>query len=698
MHSWMPGSSRYEINFVDADSTHGNTPNAPSPLPVGQSLATSAVVNGMIYVIGGFIYSDTSLIYDPATNSWSTGASLPIGKSGAVSAVVNGKIYVMGGQGGNENENQIYDPVTNTWSTGAPLPIATYNGSGAVVNGKIYVIGGLHEHIDTVVKNNNIQTNTVASTQNTTQIYDPVANTWSIAAPLPQAVEQMTSAAVNGKIYVLGGDGGVDYNQIYDPVKNRWSRGALMPVGRGGTGSAVVKGKIYVFGGFGDSENYNQIYDPAKNSWSTGAVLPIGVNNMTGAVVNGKIYVMGGANSTSMEGSDANQVYDPATNTWVVSAQPPPTPTTVEPNAKYPEWKTGAWKQATGFNYVICCGQVNGFYSFGKLLLADASCPSEQPGATGDSLFVSKDDGQTWTDFAPNGGVPLLAVGNPSTPTLLGMGDTMPGTHGEIKMLEYSTNLGQTWIPDTLGWPVPDGMPMTMISVGNTILIGSAYGVSQQSSPGARWMPTGLGGGFLPVTALVESGNLIFAALGMMGGISVSSDNGASWFRADSGLPMVSYEGWGRGYSLASGFAQSGNSLFVMITHDSTNTSYDFYCTTNKGQYWSRMDSTPLKLSAFVPKLVVSGKNLFVESYDRGIFVSPDSGKTWYDANQGFPGLQPDQSTKTSVHGDTTSVQMSFSSSDNTPRFMGIHAFGRNLMVGCGDAVWFRNLSDFDTH
>jgi hypothetical protein len=311
---------------------------------------------------------------------------------------------------------------------------------------------------------------------------------------------------------------------------------------------------------------------------------------------------------------------------------------------------------------------------------------------------VSKDEGLTWADFAPNGGLPLLAVGNPSAPVLLGMADTMPGTFGEIKLVEYSTNLGQSWTPDTLGWPVPNGMPMTMISAGGTIFIGSAYGIAQQSAPGARWMPAGLGGGFLPVTSLLASGDRIFAAMGMMGGISVSTDKGTTWSQANNGLPSISYEGWGKGWSPASGLALSGSSLFAMIAHDSTNTSYDFYRTTNSGQNWTQMDSMPLRLSAFRPTMVASGKNLFVESYDRGIFVSPDSGKTWFEANQGLPGIEPDTTTKTSVHGNTASVQMSFSTSGNGPTFSGIYVFGQNLLIGCGNGVWVRKLSDFGIH
>jgi N-acetylneuraminic acid mutarotase len=67
-------------------------------------------------VIGGFNGShNNNQIYDPAGNSWSTGAVLPVGQYFMTSAVVNGKIYVIGGFNGSQNENQIYLPTLNLY-------------------------------------------------------------------------------------------------------------------------------------------------------------------------------------------------------------------------------------------------------------------------------------------------------------------------------------------------------------------------------------------------------------------------------------------------------------------------------------------------------------------------------------------------------------------------------------------------------
>ncbi len=92
--------------------------------------------------------------------------------------------------------------------------------------------------------------------------------TWSTGAVLPDGQEGMTSAVVNGKIYVMGGDAGnPSDNQIYDPGTNNWSKGASLPFEEDDMTSAVFEGKIYVFGGnFGGNYQKNQIYDPATDT------------------------------------------------------------------------------------------------------------------------------------------------------------------------------------------------------------------------------------------------------------------------------------------------------------------------------------------------------------------------------------------------------------------------------------------------
>jgi N-acetylneuraminic acid mutarotase len=67
---------------------------------------------------------------------------MPLAVYGAATGVINGKLYVAGGQADAINGNnvatlQIYDPASNTWTTGAPLPQARSAADAGVIGGKL---------------------------------------------------------------------------------------------------------------------------------------------------------------------------------------------------------------------------------------------------------------------------------------------------------------------------------------------------------------------------------------------------------------------------------------------------------------------------------------------------------------------------------------------------------------------------------
>jgi len=78
---------------------------------------------------------------------WSTKAPMPTSRVGIGAAVVNNIIYVIGGGTGINNvvgTVEAYDPATNTWTTKAPMPTPRVDLGIATVNGKIYAIGGFN--------------------------------------------------------------------------------------------------------------------------------------------------------------------------------------------------------------------------------------------------------------------------------------------------------------------------------------------------------------------------------------------------------------------------------------------------------------------------------------------------------------------------------------------------------------------------
>jgi N-acetylneuraminic acid mutarotase len=202
-------------------------------------------------------------VYDTETDSWQTKTSIPTARYDIEASVVDEKFYLIGGiesssitrlilgnfqieQCMNESAKvEVYDPVTDTWTTGSPIPTAVGGYASAVVDGKVYVISGSENE---------------SAKTNLTQIYDPKTDKWSFGAPIPMSVTAAAAGAITGEkaakaIYVIGGANakyplnGQVTNQVYFPETNSWSTAASMPIDRAGSAVAVVNDTICVMGG-----------------------------------------------------------------------------------------------------------------------------------------------------------------------------------------------------------------------------------------------------------------------------------------------------------------------------------------------------------------------------------------------------------------------------------------------------------------
>ncbi len=149
--------SENEVYDPTADTVGGTPWDTKSPMPTARCGLTASVVNGTIYVIGGAVgsstYSPVNEKYDPTADTtggtpWTTKVSMPTARQSPCAGLIDGKIYVIGGwNGSNLSVNEEYDPTADTtggtpWTTKAQMPTARYRPAAGVVNGKIYAIGG----------------------------------------------------------------------------------------------------------------------------------------------------------------------------------------------------------------------------------------------------------------------------------------------------------------------------------------------------------------------------------------------------------------------------------------------------------------------------------------------------------------------------------------------------------------------------
>jgi N-acetylneuraminic acid mutarotase len=138
-----------------ATNTWSTGPQIPD---VGGRTNTYGIASGsFVYVFGGAAYdgssntpTDTLLKYDPVANSWTTLASAGtggLGNYGAVSPYGAGKLFVTdGGDGGftPSNTTHIYDIASNTWSAGPPMAQARLgHAQGTLPDGRVLVYAGL---------------------------------------------------------------------------------------------------------------------------------------------------------------------------------------------------------------------------------------------------------------------------------------------------------------------------------------------------------------------------------------------------------------------------------------------------------------------------------------------------------------------------------------------------------------------------
>jgi PKD repeat protein len=309
-------------------------------MPMHVFWASSCTYNGKIYVFGGS-YSDSHgtqtttkmvQIYDIAANSWSTGADLPTGRYLSTAVEVGGKIYVMGGRDavGARDANQAYDPVANSWTSKKACPSAIRGHSAVAYNGKIFVFGGNTD-----------------SFQNTVNIYDTAADSWSTGATAAQYMAYGAADVIGNKALWYGNsytspvEGPTDISgnlYIYDLDANTWDPTAypmMQPAECYGQ-HAADSSKLYIMGGkiWNDTVEFEtptevcQAFDVNSKTWTQLNFMPTPIQRgqMLTGIANGKVYLFTGDQGdyalTAANDFSFVDVYDIASDTFLVATKP----------------------------------------------------------------------------------------------------------------------------------------------------------------------------------------------------------------------------------------------------------------------------------------------------------------------------------------------------------------------------------------
>ena len=300
-----------------------------SELPTQRGEFATAVVDGKIYLIGGTPFENLrgverenepgiwrgpfgmSLVevYDPETNTWQRVADIPTARSEPLTAVVEGNIYVLAGYVGKDNKGvnlknldvvEMYDPQTDIWVRKQDMPIPRTQFGIGVVAGKIYAIGGYVRFRDRKPGE--------PWRVNLVEVYNPATDTWAKRSDMPTRRDGFGTGVVRETIYAIGGSGWPHDGQggpalatieAYHPKTNRWQKKPDMLNLRWVFSTIVIDEKIYLIGGTdlqagGDRLAPVEAFDPVTERWGVIADAPTIGLPFSVAAVNGKIYIFGG--------------------------------------------------------------------------------------------------------------------------------------------------------------------------------------------------------------------------------------------------------------------------------------------------------------------------------------------------------------------------------------------------------------------
>ncbi|HVK62892.1 MAG TPA: kelch repeat-containing protein, partial [Polyangium sp.] len=291
------------------------TAAAPMTMPRTYHTAT-LLLNGKVLVVGGQSPdSQSAEVYDPATDQWTSTPNMGAAHARHDAALLlGGQVAVVGGRSGASGsagvaQIDLYDPATNTWSTGGVLSKGRFDlRVTTLLDGKVLVTGG-------------VVTSPSTAYVATAELCDPLAGN---CAALPAMSEprglHTATRLLDGGVLVTGGTGsGVASTascQLYDPSTNMWKPAPSLSVPRRDqTATLLQNGKVLVTAGYtggmgGGYYSSAEIYNPATNTWaSTASMTGARVRHAATLLQDGKVLVTGGFDGTPIA---ISQLYDPA--------------------------------------------------------------------------------------------------------------------------------------------------------------------------------------------------------------------------------------------------------------------------------------------------------------------------------------------------------------------------------------------------
>ncbi len=270
-------------------------------LPIPLSRQAVLPVSTNLAIFGGSTTGATSKnVYqiDPVTGSTTTLGTMATPVHDAAGAVIGSNYYVFGGGGTTETAAVQQFTFTNsahlTGSVITNLPAKRADSVAVTVNGQTFLVGGFDgkQWLPSVVATSD-------------------GMTFTTVAQLSPAVRYPAAVALNGKLYVIGGELSPNHAdatavQQIDLQSFAVTKLAPLPAGLSHAAAAVINGKIYVFGGRSGGHAIATIstLNPTTGELQpTGMTLPAARSDMgvavVGPIVGQTVYLVGGEDTNN---------------------------------------------------------------------------------------------------------------------------------------------------------------------------------------------------------------------------------------------------------------------------------------------------------------------------------------------------------------------------------------------------------------
>lgn len=194
------GRTSDSVNTIEKYSLSG-TWTIEGTMPTHRFGHTASAVKDRIYIIGGFVNSDsvTACIdsYDPQTGTWESRCLMNSTRYCHQAVVVDDYIYIIGGLDNNDNISstiEIYDPQANAIIDTLSMPCPRFNFGAAVIDTVIHIMGGLAENRAAGIIRHDA--------------YNITTKKWFTRKELPKKLHSFATCVVKKRIFLIGGQQG----------------------------------------------------------------------------------------------------------------------------------------------------------------------------------------------------------------------------------------------------------------------------------------------------------------------------------------------------------------------------------------------------------------------------------------------------------------------------------------------------------